>query len=295
LSGPHRLHYAEWGAPDSPRVIVCAHGYSGNARDFDYLASHLAQDARVISIDFPGRGDSEWPLSPLEYNFAQFVADARTLLAQQGLKSVDWIGTSMGGLLGMMLAAQPSSPVRRLVMNDIGAFVPMDALQQISRGLEAPESFATLAEVEAHLRRTRAEWGPIGDAEWKAMALNGSRPLRPGSRALRLHFDPRIAQVARPIPLTPGLFFWDSWYRVRCPVLLMRGERSRVFPRNVADTMLDVRPDARLVEIPGCGHVPSLMTDPQATLVRDFLQDGAVQSQEPRRAATQPAYTPRAA
>jgi pimeloyl-ACP methyl ester carboxylesterase len=224
------------------------------------------------------------------------VADARTLLAQQGLKSVDWIGTSMGGLLGMMLAAQPSSPVRRLVMNDIGAFIPMDALQEISRGLEAPESFATLDEVEAHLRRTRSEWGPIGEAEWKAMALHSSRPLRPASAGLRLHFDPRIAQVARPIPLTPGLFFWDSWYRVRCPVLLLRGESSRVLPRNVADTMLDVRPDARLVEIPGCGHVPSLMTEDQVTLVRDFLQDGAFQAQEPRRAATsQPALPSRAA
>jgi pimeloyl-ACP methyl ester carboxylesterase len=277
-------------------VIVCAHGYSGNARDFDYLASRLAQDARVLSIDFPGRGASQWPASPIEYNFAQFVADARTLLAQQGLKSVDWIGTSMGGLLGMMLAAQPSSPVRRLVMNDIGAFIPMDALQEISRGLEAPESFATLDDVEAHLRRTRAEWGPIGEAEWKAMALHSSRPLRPGSRRLRLHFDPRIAQVARPIPLTPGLFFWDSWYRVRCPVLLLRGERSRVLPRNVADTMLDVRPEARLVEIPGCGHVPSLMTGDQVTLVRDFLQDGAIQAQEPRRDATpQPAFPSRAA
>jgi pimeloyl-ACP methyl ester carboxylesterase len=277
-------------------VIVCAHGYSGNARDFDYLAARLAREARVLCIDFPGRGGSQWLTTSIEYNFAQFVADARTLLAQQGLATVDWIGTSMGGLLGMLLASQPSSPVRRLVMNDIGAFVPMDALQEISRGLEAPESFATLDEVEAHLRRTRAEWGPIGDAEWKAMALHNSRPLRPGSRRLRMHFDPRIAQVARPLPLTPGLFFWDAWYRVRCPVLLVRGEHSRVMPANVARTMLDVRPDARLVEVPGCGHVPSLMTEEQVTVVRDFLQDGSVEAQETRRAAPpQPPYPPRAA
>ncbi len=277
-------------------MIVCAHGYSGNARDFDYLASRLAKDARVISIDFPGRGGSEWLTASIEYNFAQFVADARTLLAQQGLKSVDWIGTSMGGLLGMMLASQPSSPVRRLVMNDIGAYIPMGALREISRGLEAPEAFATLDEVEAHLRRTRAEWGPIEDAEWKAMALHNSRALRPASRGFRLHFDPRIAQVARPMPLTPGLFFWDAWYRVRCPVLLLRGEQSRVLPRNVADTMLDVRPDARLVEVAGCGHVPSLMTEDQVTLVRDFLQDGGVPAEEPRRAATtRPAIPSRAA
>jgi pimeloyl-ACP methyl ester carboxylesterase len=254
----------------------------------------LAEDARVLCIDFPGRGGSEWLTTSFEYNFTQFVADARTLLAQQGLKNVDWIGTSMGGLLGMLLASQPSSPIRRLLMNDIGAFVPMDALQEIGRGLQAPESFASLDEVEAHLRRTRAEWGAIADAEWKAMALHNSRPVRPGSSRLRMHFDPRIAELARPLPLALGLFFWDAWYRVRCPVLLMRGERSRVLPANVARTMLDVRPHARLAEIPGCGHVPSLMTEEQVTLVRDFLQDGGVESEEPRR-APQPAYPPRAA
>ena len=261
-------------------MIVCAHGYSGNARDFDYLAARLASEARVLCIDFPGRGDSEWLKSSMEYNFGQFVADARTLIAQLEVPSVDWIGTSMGGLLGMMLASQASSPVRRLVMNDVGAFLPMDALREISRGLEAPRSFVSLDAVEAHLRRTRAQWGPIDDAEWKAMARHNSRPLRHGSRELRLHFDPRIAQVARPMPLTPGLFFWDAWYRVRCPALLLRGERSRVLPANVAATMLDIRPDARLVEIPGCGHVPSLMAEDQVALVRNFLQDDGVQMQE---------------
>jgi pimeloyl-ACP methyl ester carboxylesterase len=216
------------------------------------------------------------------------VSDARALLAQQSLRSVDWIGTSMGGLLGMMLASQPSSPVRRLVINDVGAFLPADALQAISRGLQAPESFASVDEVEAYLRRVRADWGPIGDEEWKAMARHQSRPLRPGSPLLRLHFDPRIAEVARPVPLAPGLFFWDAWYRVRCPVLILRGERSRVLPENVARTMLDIRPEARLVEVAGCGHVPSLMTEEHVALVRNFLDDGAVEASEPRHAAIPP-------
>ena len=265
-------------------MVVCAHGYSGNSRDFDYLASRLAARARVICIDFPGRGDSEWLASSFEYHFAQFVSDARTLLAQQGLKSVDWVGTSMGGLLGMMLASQASGLVRRLVLNDVGAFLPMDALQAISRNLHAPESFESLEAVEAYLRRTRAEWGSIADTEWKAMARHQSRPLRPGSSRFRMHFDPRIAEVARPMPLTPGLFFWDAWYRVHCPVLILRGERSGVLPANVARTMLDIRPEARLVEIPDCGHVPSLMTDEHFTLVGDFLHDEAVEFPEPRRA-----------
>ena len=174
----------------------------------------------------------------------------------------------MGGLLGMLLASQPSSPVRRLVMNDIGAYVPMEALQAIARNLEAPERFASLAAVEAHMRHTHREWGEISEAQWKHFAVHGSRPEGDG---FRLHFDPRIARVARPMPLSPGIFFWDAWYRVRCPVLLLRGEASEIFPASVAGTMLDVKPAAELVEIPGSGHAPALMSEPELAILRNFL------------------------
>ena len=264
-------------------MIVCAHGYSGNARDFDYLAERLARDARVVCIDFPGRGDSQWLTTALEYNPMQLAADARQLIAHLGEKRVDWIGTSMGGLVGMMIAGQAGSPIDRLVVNDVGAYLPMDALQAIGRHLAAPDSFESLEAVEAHLRRTRADWGPIEDAQWKAMARHHARPLRPGSGLLRLHFDPRIAQIVRPLPFAPGLSFWDAWYRVRCEVLLLRGEHSEVFPADVAETMLDVRPDAELVEIADCGHAPSLMNEEQVTRVRHFLHDGAVEASGRRR------------
>jgi len=267
-------------------VIVCAHGYSGNARDFDYLARALADDARVICIDVAGRGDSSW-LPPMGYHFGQFIADIHSLFTHLKLKQVEWVGTSMGGLLGMILASEPSSPVRRLVMNDIGAYIPMDALQAIARNLEAPESFASLAEVEAHMRHTHRDWGAITDAQWRHFATHGSR--KDGDR-YRLHFDPEIARVARPMPFTPGLFFWDAWYRVRCPVLLLRGEHSEVFPQSVADAMLDVKPATELVEIAGCGHVPALMSIPQVRLVRDFLR--GVTSRDDSR---QPAFPARAA
>jgi len=254
-------------------VIVCAHGYSGNARDFDFLARELSDDARVICIDVAGRGESAWLASPMGYHFGQFIADIHSLLAHLEVKEVDWVGTSMGGLLGMMLAAQASSPVKRLVMNDVGAYLPMDALQQIARNLHAPESFDSLEAVEAHLRRTRDEWGEIDQAQWREMARHHARPADGSGKApsWRLHFDPRIAQVMRPPPFTPGLYFWDAWYRVRCPVLLLRGESSAVFPASVARTMLDIKPATRLVEIPGCGHAPALMSDEQAAIVRDYL------------------------
>jgi pimeloyl-ACP methyl ester carboxylesterase len=276
----------EWGHRGNPRVIVCAHGYSGNARDFDYLARALSEDARVVCIDVAGRGESAW-LPPMEYHFAQFLGDINSLLAHLKVKEVEWVGTSMGGLLGMMLAAQPAAPVKRLVMNDIGAFIPMDALQAIARNLEAAESFASLDEVEAHMRHTHRDWGAIGAAQWRHLATHGSR--KHGER-YRLHYDPRIARVARPMPFTPGLFFWDAWYRVRCPVLLLRGERSEVFPASVADAMLDAKPAAELVEIAGCGHAPALMSVAQAGLVRRFLhgvpsRDEARKPVHPARAA----------
>jgi pimeloyl-ACP methyl ester carboxylesterase len=257
--------------------VICAHGYSGNARDFDFLARALAREARVICIDVAGRGGSDWLASPFEYHFGQFLSDINELISHLGVKQVEWVGTSMGGLLGMLLASQPGSPVGRLVMNDIGAFVPMDALQAIAKNLNAPARFASLEEVEAHMRHTHRGWGEITEAQWKHFAVHGSRPLEGGG--FRLHFDPQIASLLAPLPFAPGVFLWDAWYRVRCEVLLLRGEDSQIFPRSVARMMLDVKPGARLVEIPDCGHAPSLMASSQIAIVRNFLLAPAAETQ----------------
>ena len=277
MAGIHKLHYTEWGPRKAKRVIVCAHGYSGNARDFDYLAQALAQGgARVICIDVAGRGESDWLSTPLAYHFGQFLSDINSLISHLDLKEVDWVGTSMGGLLGMLLASQPSSPVRRLVMNDIGAFIPADALRAIGRNLQAPAHFDSLDAVEAHMRHTHREWGEITDEQWRHFAIHGSRADGDG---FRLHFDPQIARPAQSFPLSPGIFLWDAWYRVRCPVLLIRGEDSEIFPVSVADTMLDVKPAAELVEIPGCGHAPALMSPEQFELVGNFLLGPSAKAQ----------------
>jgi len=269
VSGFHELHATDWGPKRSPRVVVCAHGYSGNARDFDPLASALASHGyRVICPDVVGRGESAWLASPLQYHFPRFLADVRTLLAHLGVTEVDWIGTSMGGLLGMLLAAQASTPVRRLAMNDVGAFLPMDALKQIARNLEAPASFASLADVEAHLRHTHRDWGTIEDAQWKHLARHHATHDEDG---WHLHYDPQLALVANPPRLGPGLAFWDAWYSVRCPALLLRGEHSSVFPPDVAQSMLDAKPDARLEVIAGAGHAPALMSRGEIALLLDFL------------------------
>jgi pimeloyl-ACP methyl ester carboxylesterase len=248
--------------------VVCAHGYSGNARDFDFLARELSNDARVICPDVAGRGESDWLPSALHYHFGQYLSDFRSMLEHFGVREVDWVGTSMGGLLGMMLAAQPGSPVRSLVMNDVGAFLPPEALARIARNLEAPERFDSLDAVQAHMRHTHREWGDLDDAQVKHLAIHGSRATEDG---YRLHFDPQLARLVRQPPFSPGLHFWDAWYRVKCPVLLIRGAASEVFPASVAQTMMHIKPRAELAQIAGAGHAPSLMEPGQIELVREFI------------------------
>jgi len=274
-AGFHTLHAIDWGSRRRSRVVICAHGYSGNGRDFDWLAHELANDARVICPDMVGRGRSAWMPGALAYNFPQFLADLRSLLAQTGASEVEWVGTSMGGLLGLLLAAQPDSPISKLVLNDVGAFVPTDALARIGRNLQAPERFDTLVALEAHLRHTHRDWGPITDKQWAHLARHGSRRVDGG---FALHYDPKIAAIMRGPVLAPGLSLWSAWYRVRCPVLIVRGEASEILPPSVVQTMLDVRPEAEYLEVAGAGHAPSLMAPEQIAAVAGFLRKPATQA-----------------
>jgi len=259
-------------------VVVCAHGFSGNARDFDFLAAELSRDARVICPDVAGRGESAWLPTPLSYHFPQFLSDFRSLLAHVGAREVDWIGTSMGGLLGMLLASEPASPVRSLVMNDVGAFLPADALLRIARNLAAPARFDSRREAEAHIRATHRDWGDIPERQWAHLVRHG---LRKAGDGYRLHYDPQITRTLQPVPFAPGLFFWSAWYRVAVPVLLVRGERSEVFPASVAAAMLASNPRARLVEIEGAGHAPALMSAKEVGEVREFLAEVAPRGGSP--------------
>jgi pimeloyl-ACP methyl ester carboxylesterase len=260
-------------------VIVCAHGYSGNGRDFDWLARELASGARVICPDTAGRGRSAWMPSALAYNFPQMLSDMRAMLREIDAPSVEWVGTSMGGLVGLLLAAEANSPISRLVLNDVGAYLPGNALGDIASNLRAPGSFATMAALTDHLKRTHGDWGPITEEQWAHLARHHARRVAGG---YALHYDPRIASIVHPPPFSPGLSFWSAWYRVRCPALLIRGERSRIFPAEVLDTMLDVKPDAQHAQIAGAGHAPSLMAPDQIAIVANFL---AGRAEEMRRAA----------
>lgn len=181
-------------------------------------------------------------------------------------------------------------------MNDIGAFLPADALQYISRNLHSAQPFATRRDAEAHLRHTHREWGDISDEQYRHLVAHGTRRERDGHR---LHFDPQLETVARPLPFAPGIYLWDAWYRIHCPVLLLRGEESTVFPSHVARTMRDVKPAAQLVEFAACGHAPALMSREQIEVVRDFVipepRARAAVSPEARHERPQRFHTPRPA
>src|SRR5262249_5537486 len=183
--GFHRVAYTDWGNAASAHIVLCAHGLTRNGRDFDWLAQRLQRHCRVACMDVAGRGRSEWLVHKADYPLRQYQTDAAALIArvangraQWGVTQwppalkpavngrVDWVGTSMGGLIGMLLAAQPQSPIRRLVLNDVGPFIPWAALLQLKSNLAAPKRFASLAEVAHMLREACAQWGPMTETQW---------------------------------------------------------------------------------------------------------------------------------
>lgn len=265
--GFHRVAYVEWGAADAPRTAVCVHGLTRNGRDFDRLAAMLSQHWRVACPDVVGRGRSDWLRDPAGYAYPQYVADMTALIARLGVAGVDWVGTSMGGIIGMMMAAQPNSPIRRLVLNDVGPFVPKAALERIAGYVGLAPRFDSIGDLEAHLRKVHQPFGPLADVDWRHLALQGYRRLDDGGFALA--YDPGIAQAFR--TEIRDVAFWSVWDAITCPVLVLRGATSDLLLAETAAEMTRRGPKAALVEIAETGHAPSLMTAEQIAIVRDWL------------------------
>ena len=267
--GFHRIVYSEWGSRDAGRTVVCVHGLTRNGHDFDALAHGLLPDFRVACPDLPGRGRSHWLTVPTEYGPPVYLTDMAALIARLGAEEVDWVGTSLGGLLGMMLAAQPNNPIRRLVLNDIGAFVGKEALQRIAGYVGADPLFADLDALEAYLREVHAPFGSLSDDQWRHIAVHSARP-DPAGAGLRLHYDPDLA-----VPFKEGfgadVELWPVWDAITCPVLIVRGGNSDILTHETAQTMLTRGPGAELIEFPGVGHAPMLMDPAQIEVVRTFL------------------------
>ena len=222
---------------------------------------------RVICPDVVGRGRSEWLKDPANYGYPQYMADMTALLARLGVAEVDWIGTSMGGLIGMFLAAAPNSPIRSLVINDVGPILPKAALERIAAYVGRDERFPTLGDLEAHLRRVHATFGPLTDAQWEHLARHGHRFHADGTYGLA--YDPGIAVNVR--QAVKDWDFWASWDRITCPTLVLHGQESDLLHADTAAAMTRRGPRAELVAFSGIGHAPALMAADQLEIVGQWL------------------------
>jgi pimeloyl-ACP methyl ester carboxylesterase len=267
--GLHRIAYREWGDPRNARVLVCVHGLTRCARDFDRLAAALSDAYRVVCPDVAGRGDSDWLADPALYQLPQYVADMVTLIARLDVESVHWLGTSMGGLIGMALAAQPGTPVARLVMNDAGPVVTRASLERIAAYVGKVPEFPDIEAAERFQRTVAAPFGPHSDAEWRFLTESVMRPN--GNGGWRAHYDPGIGDTYRANLPEKDLEMWPLWNAVRCPALLLRGAESDLLTPATAARMAETGPRAKVVEIPGVGHAPTLLHADQIAIVREFL------------------------
>ena len=267
--GLHRIAYLEWGDPDNEQVLICVHGLTRCARDFDNLAAAMSDRYRVVCPDVAGRGDSAWLADPMLYQLAQYVADMVTLIARLDVEQVHWVGTSMGGLIGMALAAQPGTPVAKFVINDAGPVISKVSLERIATYVGVAPAFPDLAAADKYIRAVSATFGPHTDAEWRFLTEVVVRKNADGS--LRMHYDPRVAEPVRAAMPEKDLELWPLWDAIRCPTLLLRGALSDLLTRATSEQMTQRGPKAKLVELPGIGHAPTLMHADQIKLVRDFL------------------------
>ncbi|MDT3671688.1 MAG: alpha/beta hydrolase [Aromatoleum sp.] len=271
--GPHGLHrmaYTEWGHAANRKVLVCAHGLTRNGRDFDFLARALADDYRVVCPDVVGRGRSDWLGVKTDYSFPLYVSDMVTLLARLDADTVHWVGTSMGGIIGMLLAALPHTPVSRLVLNDVGPLITAVSLQRIGEYVGRAPKFPTMEAAEAWIREASAPFGALSDAQWRHLTQYSVRPVEGG---FAMVYDPGIGDIFRTTPIVTDVDLWDAYKAIRCPTLVIRGAESDLLETKTVEMMATTGPRARTVEIPGVGHAPVLMDDAQIAVVRDFLDE----------------------
>ena len=271
LGSFRRLAYTEWGEADNPRVAVCVHGMTRNGRDFDALAEALSASHRVLCIDLAGRGESDWLREWAGYAPATYLSDIRTLLASLKLTEVDWIGTSLGGSIGMMIAGDEDPVarglIRRLVLNDIGPLIPASGMETIADRVGRAPDFDDLEAAEVYQKQVCAEWGALSDETWMHLTLHSLRPKDGGGFAY--HHDPAIGDALRALGPMRDIELWPWWRRIECPRLVLRGAESNIL---LSETAAEMKADgAELIEYPGIGHTPSIMVEDQIEAVTGWL------------------------
>lgn len=266
-TGFHQMVYHEWGSEDNDRVLVCVHGLARNSRDFDDIAKALSRDYRVVCPDVVGRGKSDWLPAGQVYGIPQYLNDMTTLLARLNVDQVDWLGTSMGGIIGMCLAAMPDSPIRHLVLNDIGGFISAESLQRIC-GYLGDKRFRDEAEAEQFMRDTYLALRNITDEQWQHLVRHGIREVEDG---FALHYDPAIAEATKAAS-SESVDLWPVWSAIQIPQLLIWGEASDVLEEDTVRKM-QANDKLDLYSLPGIQHVPSLMEPEQIHRVQEWLRE----------------------
>jgi pimeloyl-ACP methyl ester carboxylesterase len=272
--GFHKLVYREWGEPKQPNVIedsipvMCLHGLTRNSRDFDELAQRFAPTRRVICPDTVGRGHSDWLRAHDDYNLPQYNLDVAVIAAKARAAQYDIIGTSLGGLMGMILASMDRSPIRRLVINDIAPEVPMVALQRLSQYLGENPLFENLQQVEDYIRSKYGSFKPMNNKNWSTMAEHSSFETDEG---FRLSYDPAIAENYHRYWLLMHFNVWSFWESITCPVLVCRGTESDFLTESLMERMQRTLPHAEFIEFDGVGHTPTLNSKEQIDPIVKWL------------------------
>lgn len=270
--GLHRMAYWEWGEAANPRVLICVHGLMRQGRDFDTLARTMVDHYRVVCPDVVGRGRSDWLSDPMGYDLPLYVANMVTLLARLNAQTVHWVGTSMGGLIGLGVAALQGTPLSKLVLNDVGPRIDPAGIARIGSYVGRPQRWRTLDEAADALWAISSSFGPHTREQW--LALTEPQLERDGD-ALRPRSDPAIAvpfkAITPPMAAAGEAALWQAYDQVSCPTLLLRGAQSDLLSHATAQEMASRGPRARLVEFAGVGHAPTLVQPEQVQAVREFL------------------------
>ena len=272
-AGLHNMAYKEWGDPKNPAVLLCVHGVTRVSDDFDALAAVMSDRYRVICPDVVGRGRSSWLANPLGYQLPQYVSDMVALIARLDVAHIDWFGTSMGGLIGMSVAALKDNPIRKMLLNDIGPTINYAALMRIAEYMGKEVRFPTFEAGVDYIRTIAAPFGPHSDEQWHKLAGDVLREQKDG-QWIR-HYDPALAlafsSFTQESAAQSETALWAIYDAIQCPVLLVRGSESDLLSRETADLMTQRGPRAALTELVGIGHAPTFMQPEQIALARDFF------------------------
>lgn len=290
----HDLAYAIWGLGSDKPTLVCVHGLTRNGRDFDFLAQAMCGGIseqgeahsggersdggvpphyQVLCPDMPGRGKSDWLKNTQHYTQDTYLADTLALLEHHGISQVDWVGTSMGGILGMRIAAERPGIIRKLVLNDLGAVIPLAGLERINRYVGITPNFPSREAADAYLRTTFASFGITREEHWQHMLEHSFTRTENGE--YQLAYDPGILDpmrdAAKNLAFQADTLLWPWWDQITCPVLVIRGEQSDILTTETVEEMVHRHPETSALTIPKVGHAPSLMEEDQIQAIREWL------------------------